>query len=279
MTVNLLDNTFRHDLCSTFGKVPERLCYVRDLREWDGVTLFVDGFTTDAEAPARDGVRSSVRLGWLHEPPCLIPTVYAAAADNLRHFDAVLTYDAALLALPGFRFMPYGGIWIEPENWGLWPKNRLCSMLLGAKMATVGHRIRHTIADAVEGMGVDFFGVRGTPVSYGPAAKVQVLGEYAFSIVGEACRVDNLFTEILLDCFAVGTVPVFWGCPNLSQYFDERGVLSFETPAECAELVRGLSFRQYDALRPYAAENQKRAIEYAIADDWMYDHILHAYEN
>lgn len=278
MTVGLHDNTFRHDVGSILGKPPKCVTYARDVKTFDGPVLFVDGF---AIWPDADGVDSPHKIAWLHEPPCLIPTVYHDIRHNNGRFEKVLTYSAELLGQAGsnYAFMPYGGVWVPEDDWGIWPKDRLCSMLIGSKMSTTGHRIRHEIADAVAGLPVDFYGVRGEPVGYGAAAKVQVLAPYAFSIVGECCRVDNLFTEILLDCFAVGTVPIFWGCPNVADYFDPEGILSFETPQECAGIVRELSFDLYDSMRGPIARNFELMKPYAIADDWMYEHHLRAYEN
>lgn len=276
MIVNLFDNTFAHDTCSTAWKAPARVEYVRGHTSFDGVTLFTDGYLTRPEPRM---VYSRVKLGWLHEPPCLIPSVYADAAQVGGHFDQVLTYDAELLKRPGFTFMPYGGVWIDRDDWGLHAKSSVCSMLVGAKKATYGHRIRHDVARAVDGLGVDFFGVRGQPTNYSITTKQRVLSGYAFSIVGEACRTRNLFTEILLDCFALGTIPVFWGCPNVGEFFEARGVLSFETPAQAADIARELSMGLYQQLLPYAKDNLAAAADYAVAEDWMYEHILKAYDD
>lgn len=275
MQVGLWDSTFAHAACSTAGAVPAHFEYVRYPMRHDGVTLFTDGFIGRRESAV---VESTVKLGWLHEPPCLIPEVYADASLFADRFDAILTYHPDLLMRPGFRFMPYAGVWIPETEWGLRPKTGLISMLIGAKRATEGHRLRHAVADAVEHLGVDFYGVRGVPVDYGWQTKLRVLGPYAFSIVTEACCIDNLFTEILLDCFAVGTIPIFWGMPNLADFFDARGVLSFETPEECAAIVHGLTWEHYSELFPHAQENLRRVVPYVVAEDWMYDHILRAYD-
>lgn len=274
LQVNLFDNTFRHDLCSTGWAEPAHLEYVRDRFRHPGVTLFTDGYLARQEV---DLVESPVKIGWLHEPRCLYPQVYADAVVHAHKFDCVLTYHAELLGRPGFRFMPYAGVWIPRPRWGLLLKSQLCSMLYGAKKATEGHRLRHALAPAVAVPYVDFYGARGVPVDYSPETKLRVLGRYAFTIVTETCRQDNLFTEILLDCFAVGTIPIFWGCPNVGDFFDARGVLSFETVEECVAIVRDLSFDRYRSLLPYAQENLRRAADYAVAEDWMYEHVLKAY--
>lgn len=274
MLVNLFDATFGHDTCSTAWKTPRHVQYTRGRREFDGVTLFTDGFMVDGTAA---GVRSPVKVGWLHEPPELIPNVYRRALSVAADFDRVLTYHPALLELPGFEFMPYAGVWIERPDWGLARKERLCSMLIGSKLATSGHRLRAACAGRMP-PSVTMFGSRGQPTDYSIDTKLRVNGPYAFTVVTETQRLDHLFTEWLLDCFAVGTIPIYCGAPNVGRYFNAAGVLAFETAEQCAEIVRGLSWELYEALLPAAADNLARAAEFAVAEDWMYAHILKDYE-
>lgn len=273
MIVNLFDNTFRHDICSTAFAIPAQVEYVRDLTAFDGVTLFTDGYT---DRPEANQVTSRVKLGWLHEPPELIPELYARAAQNAGRFDGVLTYDAELLKLPGFHFMPYAGVWVDRRHWGLPRKLALCSQLVGAKTATSGHRIRHAIAAL--GLPVQQYGVYGLPVDYSAETKRRVNQAYYFSIVTETCRADNLFTEWLLDCLALGTVPIFWGCPNVGDFFNPAGILSFETAEQCAEIVSGLSAGLWHSLLPAIRDNLRRVEQYAVAEDWLYAHVLKAYD-
>lgn len=275
MICNLYDATFGHDVCSTAWKTPAQVRYVRNQPRFDGVTLFTDGFVVNGQA---EKVESRVKLGWLHEPPELIPSVYQDAVQAADQFDRVLTYHPALLGLDRFTFMPYAGVWIERADWGLPDKTKLVSMLLGNKFTTSGHVMRHRIAVALEGLPVDFYGVRGAPTDYSIRTKLRVLRPYAFSIVGEAQRLDNLFTEWLLDCFAVGTVPVFWGCPNVGDFFNPAGILSFETPQACAQIVAGLSLELYQSMLPAVADNLRRVEPYAVAEDWLYANVLKAYD-
>lgn len=274
LTINLFDENFRHDICSTAWKTPKRIAYVRDRMEFDGVTLFTDGYIN---SPVVDKAKSRHKIGWLHEPECLHPDTYADSRMNRRRFDSVLTYYAPLLALPGYRFAPYAGTWIPEARWGIKPKTKLVSMLYGTKMSTAGHRIRPVIADAA-GRRVDFYGARGQTVDYSPETKYRVLADYAFSIVIETCRQDNLFTEILLDCFTVGTVPIFWGAPNIGEFFNAEGIFSFETVEECARIVENLSFEVYVVMERAVIDNFERVQQYAVTEDWLYDHVLKEYE-
>jgi len=272
--VGLFDETFRHDICSTGWKTPAHIQYVRDRMEFDGVTLFTDGYVNSGIA---DRVKCPVKIGWLHEPQCLYPSVYTHSIGNSRKFDTILTYYAPLLELPKYRFMPYAGTWIKPENWGMSLKTQLCSMLYGMKAATEGHRLRPVIADALASLDVDFFGARGERVDYSPGTKLKVLGDYAFSIVIEACREDNLFTEILLDCFTVGTIPIFWGAPNIGEFFDLNGILMFETAEQCRDIISDLSWDMYSSMRSAAVHNLGKVKQYAVAEDWLYENVLEEY--
>ena len=33
-------------------------------------------------------------------------------------------------------------------------------------------------------------------------------------------NINNYFTEILVDPISLGCVPILWGCPNISDFFD-----------------------------------------------------------
>lgn len=284
ITLNLRDNTFRQSECSVAWATPDHTRYVRDQDNWNGITLYVDGYLY-SDVMKTD--RSAVKVGWLHEPPCLWPHVYESASPPPPELDYVFTYDKQYLdEYPGrAKLLPYGGIWVPEHLRGIKQKSKLVSFLYGEKMSTEGHRIRHEIAAALDraGLSVDYYGFRGTPTGYSPITKYKVLADYLFSIVVETCRTDYLFTEILLDCFALGTIPIFWGCPSIGSFFDKRGVWAFETVEECVDLVRLINeprywlddqgYLLYDArLRNYLVAQQ-----YAITEDWMYEHYLKEY--
>lgn len=260
-TINLFDDLFRNCASSVAGKTSRHVKYVRDQLEWDGITLFTDGYI---RRPIVKEVQSRVKLGWLREPQCLHPEDYEGHPVEL--FDAILTHYAPLLEQPEYRFVPYAGIWIEQEYWGIPSKPKQVSMLVGAKRGTEGHRVRHEVADALEGQ-VDFYGARGQPTDYSAHTKRRVNMPYAFTVVTECCQHDNLFTEHLLDCFAVGTVPIFWGCPNIGSFFDERGILAFETTEEAVDIVRNLP--EWTSLLPHIKTNLALVAQYEVTEDWM----------
>lgn len=277
MVINLWDSNFAHSPYSTAYQESQYIRYKRGLTEFDGVTLFTDEWINN---PVVEYVQSRYKIGWLHEPQCLHPDTYTKSLQNSYKFDLILTYHNDFLDLPHFGFAPYGGTWINRRDWGIKPKSKLCSMLIGSKMSTDGHRIRHSIADMIGQMGyeVDFYGERGTPVGYGQETKYKVLADYHFSIVTETCREDNLFTEWLLDCFALGTIPIFWGAPNIGQYFDPKGILQFDTVDRLQKILAGLTVDQWVSRLSSAYLNLCKMDDYAVTEDWLYLNVLRGFE-
>lgn len=271
LTINLFDHNFSHSPFSTAFQSTDQIEWIRGLMKFDGITVFTDAYIHN---PIVDEVKTDIRVGWLHETQCQHPVTYYLASQPhiYEKFDYILTYYEPLLRHPSgkFRKVIYGGVWLPELEWGLRPKTKCISMLYGAKMATRGHQIRHEIAHALgDRYGIDYYGFRGTPVNYSPQTKLTVLKDYQFSIVCETCREDNLFTEILLDCFAVGTIPLFWGCPNISDYFDGLGILSFRSVQELESLIRELDEHTYDYLLTFARENLRRLPPFRITEEWM----------
>jgi hypothetical protein len=66
----------------------------------------------------------------------------------------------------------------------------------------------------------------------------------------ENCQYNNWMTEKLFDCFMAKTIPIYWGCPNLGEYFNLDGVIRFEN---YDDLIRALQSITSDMYREKAA--------------------------
>ena len=80
------------------------------------------------------------------------------------------------------------------------------------------------------GRGWDVSGLPYVRTSYrgGCDRKIDVLQSYLFSIAFENVRgMCGLITEKILDCFAAGTVPIYYGSPNIGHYIPESCYVDF----------------------------------------------------
>ena len=55
---------------------------------------------------------------------------------------------------------------------------------------------------------------------YNPIVKREFLKDYKFSIAFENNSVKNYVTEKIIDAFMAGNIPIYWGCPNIAEYFN-----------------------------------------------------------
>jgi hypothetical protein len=109
----------------------------------------------------------------------------------------------------------------------------------------------------------DFFQLASDNIKvYNPVKKkIEALKDYRYSFCIENCKKDYYFTEKLLDCFLSGTVPIYWGCPNLSDFgYDERGIIRFNTKEELLEIINNLTPETYYEMLPYIRHNYNLAI-------------------
>lgn len=241
--------------------LPSRMCYS------EGITVFTDGYITRPEFVER--VRSLIKVAWLIEPRAIVP--YPKVMENYKHyFDYILTYDPELLATGDRKYLKYivGQTRVSEEEMNnLPPKTKGISLISSGKRMAEGHILRRTVSDAyAAAYNIDLF---GNDFCRPFDEKIDALGAYKFSIAIMNSMQDNFFTEILVDCFRTMTVPIFWGCPNIGEYFDTRGMILFKNEEELGDILDNLP--PYEQFLPYLEENRKRSEKYLSTDDYVAD--------
>ena len=76
----------------------------------------------------------------------------------------------------------------------------------------------------------------------------------------------NWFSEKVLDCFISKTVPVYCGCPNIGEYFNEKGIIKFNNIKECIKVCSEITENTYQEMLPYVEENYNKSLEFV---DWQ----------
>ena len=251
-----------HDKISSYVKI------VRDTPYYGDIVIYSDD-TIQTDLPRT--LEAKNKIGWLMETREINPTRYDNFESYQNNFDFIMTHDKQLLEKypDKTKFIPFGGSWIKDYNFKMFPKIKNVSMIYSDKNFMPGHKIRHQIVNSVNK--IDLFG-RGSnhPIEY----KEDALKDYRFSIVVENSKTDNYFTEKLIDCFAVGTIPIYWGCPNIDKFFNTQGMLLFDTIEELHNIISSLSDDKYNSMLQAANENLTISKNYNVIEDWMYKNIL-----
>jgi hypothetical protein len=72
----------------------------------------------------------------------------------------------------------------------------------------------------------------------------------------------NYFSEKIMDCFRTLTVPIYWGCTNIDDYFDSRGIIFLPDLEQSIDIIKSISADDYLKRMPYIIENYERSKNY-----------------
>lgn len=133
--------------------------------------------------------------------------------------------------------VPYGTTWLNKskhhpdshgrftEDLGKIQKENSISMICGALSGKLGYGIRHTIWNNRKHIPakLNFYSSTRFPIPGEPLLlnddKIHLFNSM-YSVVVESSNEQNYFSEKLIDCLVTKTIPIYWGCPNISNFFD-----------------------------------------------------------
>jgi hypothetical protein len=226
-------------------------------------------FFTDESIFGVNHFKNKKKFAWLIESPELKQNSYDFIEVNYNLFDKIFTFDKHLLDISDkFVFVPIGGCWIDESDRKIHKKNKLVSFIMSSKMWTSGHRLRHEINNTVNN--IDKYGFEN-PIT----KKIEGLGDYMFSIVVENCKKDFYFTEKIIDCFITGTIPIYWGCPSIGDFFDTNGFFTFDNVDELIEILSSINEKTYYSKIDIVKKNFESSKKYVIADDLIHESYKH----
>jgi hypothetical protein len=197
--------------------------------------------------------------------------------DNHRNFDYIFTYDQHILnACSNARLYLCGGTWIEKStynNMNLSRKQPKISCLTGMKEFTPAHTFRKMLYKSQKSLSflpITWFRSSKDRVLLPKIGDNPVIGDskdplfldYQYSVAIENCRENNYFTEKLLDCLLTKTIPIYYGCPNISTWFDTRGWIILENTSIQEFRVKCSRLPNYAAHINVINENHERAKNY-----------------
>ena len=212
---------------------------------------------------------SKLKYIWLLESKQIIQGVYDWILSNYdfvaSRVDGILTCDKKLCEkYPKFQYVVSNAApWIEERQ--IYEKTKLVSMISSNKTMVPGHLKRLEFVKKFRNE-VDLYGRGFRELD----RKEDGMKDYMFSISVENAVYDTYFTEKLTDCFATGTIPVFYGSRGVVEYFNEDGIIFLDDNFHISDLTEELYYSKMDAVK----ENFERACSFPIAEDFIYKNYL-----
>ena len=262
---NLVGNTFNYadaPRCSVWGKESKHIEWVEEGCEG---TFFIDnaiGLAFD-----NDDIKGP-KYAWILESAAILPQITDFARNlpgkdrMLETFDTIFTHNQALINIDPdkFKWVPAQGTWIKEPK--VYDKTKMISMIASNKNMCQGHRDRLEWVDRLkDAEGIDFFG-RGFDTEID--TKEEGLCDYMFSVAIENASYETYFTEKLLDCFATGTIPVYYGAPNIGDHFNKDGIIDLSEEFDVSE---ELYYNKMDAIK----DNLERTKKMEILEDFIWE--------
>jgi hypothetical protein len=185
------------------------------------------------------------------------------AIEYQNYFSCILTWGSQILEkCSNSILLPFGTTFLHSKNkykeLADIEKKFEVTYLCGMKNNIEGQKLRQNIYSKQNQINIPkrwYYTVDGP--------KDICFGDNMFHIAIENSQNQNYFTEKIIDSLITKTIPIYWGCPNIGDFFDPKGLITFNTEEELFNIVNFLTEDDYYLRKDYIEKNYQLAIYYA----------------
>jgi hypothetical protein len=87
-----------------------------------------------------------------------------------------------------------------------------------------------------------------------------------FSVAIENASYESYFTEKVQDCFSTGTIPIYYGAPDIDKFFNPDGIITLTDNFDVSKLTSEMYYDKIDAVK----ENLEIVRDQLINEDNIY---------
>ena len=97
-----------------------------------------------------------------------------------------------------------------------------------------------------------------------------------FHIAIEGFRRKDHYSEKLVDALITKTIPIYWGCTNIGDYFNEKGMIQSDSVDGIIEICNMMTPEIYERLLPLVNDNYESALKVYRYEDILRDAMMKA---
>ena len=263
--INMIGGGFQHSP-STSGYEPIYVKWVKG-HHTAAISMYIDFSIKSIPNPA------TKNYGWLSESKTINVGLYEWAANNIdflkKHYILVFTHDVSLVELSDiFALQLTGKSFIDEKDGGIYAKSKLVSMIASNKTMCPDHLYRQQMI-AKFATKCDHYGRGYREI----ANKIDGLKDYCFSIAMENGTYPNMVSEKITDCFASGTIPIYYGTNMIGDVFNSDGIITLDDSFSIDDLTPEL----YNSKMAAIIENYDIATKMPVAEDYIYKNFIENY--
>ena len=132
----------------------------------------------------------------------------------------------------------------------------------------VRHMVINSFKDHIDVYGNGYNDIIDQQGNWG---KVYALAPYHFHLVIMNSVKDSWYTEALIDAFATGCIPIFYGCSDIGKHFNSDGIIQFRSLHELSNIIQQLSPELYNSKLDAVQENMQIASKQKSDYDYLYN--------
>ena len=251
----------------------DKLSHLKDI----DFSLFVETI------PISQDELSSINMIILYEPNEYFGK-HDWVIENKHLFNVILTWnDKVLNNCENAMYLPFGHTWFKPDQYlKTHNKEFKIAHLCGALLKSYGHQIRHDILNRKNEIitPTKFFHTYGDRNNIERARfdKEEIFGDSQFGVAIENFSHRGWFSEKILDCFLLKTIPIYWGCSNIGDFFNEEGIIKFGEADEFIYISNQLTDNYYESKKQVIEENYQLALQYVNYEQNIIDKITEIFK-
>lgn len=205
--------------------------------------------------------------------------------ENKHAFTYLLTQFPDLLQLPNAVKLVGCGAFVDPDP--EIKKKFAVSIVMTSRNVLPGHFIRHEIYNRRKEIWIPFDIYAGTWNRFeGPDTlsmppwpnrkeKIMVM-DCMFHICIEGLKNAWHYSEKIIDCFITKTIPIYWGCTEIGEYFNEEGIIQVNSADDIIDVCNQLTPEVYDRFLLNVNDNYELALKVYKYEDILKDAMLRA---
>ena len=221
---------------------------------------------------------------YVHEEPNEYFGHHDWIIQNQKSFSVILTWsDKVLNNCDNAMFLPYGETWLKEEQYKKdYEKKFQVSHLRGNLLKTQGHSYRFEYHDRAHELNIpnksaETAGIREIEETCA-IAKCELFGEAQYGVIIENTSHRGYFTEKLIEMFLLKTIPVYWGCSNIGDFFNMDGIITINNIDDAIFKLNQLDEKYYNNHLEAINENYNTALNYINYEQRIVNQVLEIFE-
>ena len=201
------------------------------------------------------------------------------AIKNQSLFSLILTWDDKVLNnCDNARFLAFGHTWFTPHIINKkYSKKFQVSHLAGKLNKTYGHNMRHELLARQSEVKIDknfhhIYGDRNN-IEAARIGKMDVFSPSQYGVAIENTQHRGYFTEKILDLFLLKSLPIYWGCSNIGDYFNLDGIIQVNNVDDIVYVLKNIDEKTYENSIDAIEKNHQKALKYVDYEQNIVDYI------